>query len=154
MLIFQIENLKIERCIAVSAFFSWHLIQGSIILFLAIRPDGQRTGQWNWYRSSSCTPSNVSTMFHLDRERRFYYRIWLFNFGQKVGVFEFSPILSRRVRESNCKHAIVFIHLCFCTCTGQCLLISSPSSQWFTRYDSMIDCPFHGWPSSCAGLTH
>ena len=26
--------------------------------------------------------------------------------------------------------------------------ISSPNSQWFSRYDSITDCPLHGWPSS------
>ena len=33
-------------------------------------------------------------------------------------------------------------------CQGQCLEISSSNSIWFTRYEFMIDCPPHGWPSS------
>ena len=46
----------------------------------------------------------------------------------------------------NLWHTFYFAHALICQ--GQCLQISSPNSQWSTRYDSMIDCALHGWASS------
>ena len=96
--------------------------------------------------TSSCTSSNVSPPnFALIANDDF---VTEFGWKKKLVLLSFRRYLVEF--ESNYKQVIIFIYIFWAhalLCQGQCLQISRPSSQWFTRCDSMIDCPFHGWPS-------